>query len=589
MAGPGRQDYFGLKFIRNHQTAYIGSTLWIDGGEVLPVRLANFSNSTIDRSYGPNPYLYSLDLSQNIIVAGNTSNNRLDQLWDSGRLKLVEKPATAGTSSGGTLFNFKWADPRGGRSQFIQFGGRTGDGVDPEDPLYEYNTQGEEFDTFTLRAKADEIIEGGYLNPHHGAAAQSLDGFGYYLGGMDGNGKYLKQLVKLNLRNGEISVEDTGDMPPLVGSQMSWYPIGKKGVLVSIGGEMIDTSGRIRSMPMETIWVYDILSAKWYSQIATPADDAQGLPIDRKFFCAVSPSYTDPADSYEIILHGGHRTISDDFLKLDDVWALTVPTFQWIQYYFGLTGDRTTHGAYNVSCSCPNDRYFMVVSTYGFGEEYANFPFAWYDLVNPGWSHFDANAKGYERPQLVRTTVGRRRAPDSWDDPALEEVFAQAYTLGYVAPTTTSPGGSTVTGTGTSVPTGTGPPISDSNPPTDNASPTRNTAAIAAGASIGSIAFIALVVFAFIFIRRRRRNNLPPVPMLEPGYLDPPLPPPPGGFDRPLSELHSPHVVTPVAELPPDRQFVEIDSAYDPLKPDLRPESPAPVHVVQLPGAPGEK
>ncbi|KAK6496660.1 hypothetical protein TWF481_001650 [Arthrobotrys musiformis] len=583
MAGP--QDYFGLKFIRNHQTAYIGTTLWIDGGEVLPVPLANFSNSTIDQYYGPNPYMYSLDLSETIVTGGNTSNNRLDQLWDSGRLKLIEKPASAGTSAGGTLFNYKWADPRGGRSQFVQFGGQTSDGIDPEDPLYEYNTQGAEFDEFTIRPITEDIIEGGYLNPHNGAAAQSLDGFGYYLGGMDNNGKYLKQLVKLNLSSGEITVEDTGDMPALVGSQMSWYPVGKKGILVSIGGEMVDSSGRIRSIPMEKIWVYDVLSAKWFSQIATPADDVQGLPIERKDFCAVSPYYTAAADSYEIILHGGHRTISNDFYKLDDVWALTVPTFQWVQYYFGLTGDRTTHGGYNVSCSCPNDRYFMVVGTYGFGTEYANYPFAWYDLTNLGWTNFEANLQGYQRPQIVRTAVGRRRQPDTWDDTALADVFAQAYTRSYVAPTTTD--GPTATGTGTSVPTGTGTGSSTPNNSNDDggSAPKKNTAAIAAGASVGSIVLIAAIVFAFFFIRRKRKRNLPPVPVLNPAYDNGPH----GGYGGPLPELQSSHVTTPLAELPPNRQFAELDSAYDPLKPSLVPETPRPVDIMQLPAVPKEK
>ncbi|KAK6340373.1 hypothetical protein TWF730_002133 [Orbilia blumenaviensis] len=585
MAKPEPQEYFGLKFIRNHQTVYIGTTLWIDGGEVLPITLANFSNSTIDRSYAPNPYLYSLDLSESIIVAGNTSNNRIDQLWDDGRLKLIEKPTNAGTSSGGTLFNYKWSDPRGGRSQFVQFGGRTGDGADLEGPLFEYNTQDSEFDEFTVRAKTDDIIEGGYLNPHHGAAAQSLDGFGYYLGGMDATGKYLKQLVKLNLSNGEISVEDTGDMPALVGSQMSWYPVGKKGILVSIGGEMIDASGRIRSIPMETVWVYDILSSKWYSQIATPADDVQGLPLDRKFFCAVSPSYTEAADTYEIILHGGHRTVSDDFLKLDDVWALTLPTFQWVQYYFGLTGDRTSHGAYNVSCSCPNDRYFMVVSTYGFGTEYANYPFAWYDLTNLGWSHFDANAQGYERPQLIRTTVGRRREPDSWDSPALAEVFAQAYTRGFIDPSATSSMDAPATGTGNSVPTITG----DGDPTFNGSGSKKNTAAIAAGASVGGIVFVAAILFALFFIRRKRQRNLPPVPTPGQEYGEAPYPPPPGGFDRPLSELHSSHITTPRAELPSNRQFVELDSAYDPVKPNIETGGTAPVQTIQVTGPQGGK
>ncbi|KAF3934229.1 hypothetical protein ABW20_dc0109220 [Dactylellina cionopaga] len=575
MVGP--KDYFRVKFIRNHQSTIIDNTLWIDGGEVLPLNAANYSNATTERLYGPNPFLFSLDLSKPIVGGGDDPNNNIDVLYASGLLKVVDKPSGGGTSSGGAIFNYLWSDPRGGKSNFVQFGGRTGKGVQPDDPLFTYDTASGDSNNLSLRVLDTKVFDGAYLNPHHGAAAQSPDGVAYYLGGMDGNGKYLKQLVKLDLNSGEISVEETGNLPAVVGSQMTWYPIGKKGILVTIGGEMLDSSGRIRTMPIENIWVYDILSSKWYSQVASPADDTQGLPIDRKYFCAVAPGYTESQPSYEFILHGGHRTSSDDPFKLDDIWALTLPTFQWIQYYYGATGNTDGYGAYNVSCAIPNGKYFMVVSTYGFGQDFSSYPFGWYNLETLGWVDYDPDAKGYVRPQIVASTVGKRKAPDSWDDPALKDVFAQAYTRGYTAPSVTTTAGATATSSPTS---STGVPTNGSSSPSDNnnsgnTSPKKNTAAIAAGAAVGSLAVIALCVLVWFLMRRRKRKQLPDVPFV-PGKDEPPYPS--------AAELQSP--LTSPSELAAPT-YVEIDSHYLPAKPEF--QAPSATNLAQLPSAPDEK
>ncbi|EPS41713.1 hypothetical protein H072_4404 [Dactylellina haptotyla CBS 200.50] len=568
--------YWGLKFIRNHQSTFIDNTLWIDGGEVLPTRYANFSNSTTEQLYGPNPYLFSLDLNQAIYAGGDGKNNNIDDLYASGKLKVYQKPSSAGTSSGGALYNYLWADPRGGTSRFIEFGGRTSLQSDT-DPLYTYDTSSGNFDVLPLTINNGAVLQGGVTNPHHGASAQSPDGVGYFLGGMDSNGRYLKQLVKLDLNSGELSVEDTGDLPAVVGSQMTWYPIGKKGILVSIGGEILDSSGRIRSMPMETIWVYDILSSKWYSQIASPADSQQGVPIDRKFFCAVAPSSTTAQPSYEFILHGGHRTISDDPFKLDDLWALTLPTFQWIQYYYGATGSTDADGGYNVSCAIPNDHYFMVVSTHGFGQQFASEPFAWYNLETLGWGDYDPTAIGYARPQLVETTVGQRKAPDSWDNPDLANVFAQAFTRGYEAPSSTGTSGATGSPTSTNGPTDSSAPSGGNN----GGGSKTNTGAIAAGATVGGVALIAIGVLIWWFLRKRNKKNLPDVPFV-PGRDDYP------GAPRPISELQSP--AGPISELRGhDSHPVEIDTHYIPTKPDLSTRTQSSGDITQLAANPDEK
>ncbi|KAF3907653.1 hypothetical protein AA313_de0206020 [Arthrobotrys entomopaga] len=240
--------YWGLKFIRNLQTTIIDNTLWMDGGEVLPTAVANFSNSTTEALYQTNPYLFSLDLSQAITISGSGQDNDIDTLYANGRLKVLQKPSTASASAGGALYNYLWADrPSGDTTKFVEFGGRTSSSIKPTDPLYTYDVLSGNFDTLPLNVQ-NGSLDGGYLNPHNGASAQSPDGMAYYLGGMDSNGQYLKQLVKLDLTTGDITVESTGAMPPVVGSQLTWYPIGKKGILVSIGGEVLDSRRRIATV-----------------------------------------------------------------------------------------------------------------------------------------------------------------------------------------------------------------------------------------------------------------------------------------------------------------------------------------------------
>ncbi|KAK6539470.1 hypothetical protein TWF694_009693 [Orbilia ellipsospora] len=543
--------YWGLKFIRNLQTTIIDNTLWMDGGEVLPTAVANFSNSTTEALYQPNPYLFSLDLSQAITISGDGQDNDVDTLYSNGRLKVLQKPSSAGTSAGGALFNYLWSDPSGDTTKFVEFGGRTSSGIKPTDPLYTYDALSGNFDSLPLNVQNDSLSSG-YLNPHNGASAQSPDGMAYYLGGMDSNGQYLKQLVKLDLTTGDISVEATGAMPPIVGSQLTWYPIGKKGVLVSIGGESLDSKGRIATMPMSNIWVYDILSATWYSQTATAADKTQGFPLDRKYFCAVAPSFTTAQSSYEFILHGGHRTLSDSVFKLDDIWALTLPTFQWIQYYYGATGLTNGYGGYNVSCAIPNNHYFMVVSTHGFGEDFANYPFAWFDLEGLSWGNYDPTVKGYTPPQIVQSTVSGRKVPDSWDSSALENVFAQAYTSGYQAPVATAT-------SATSSPTSTNTATSSTAPVNNNNSSKSNTAAVAAGASVGAVVFIALCAFVWWFLlRRKNRKQLPDVPY---------VPTNDGCGRKPASELQG---TLNISELPHGQVPVEIDGHYSPQTPEYK-------------------
>lgn len=103
---------------------------------------------------------------------------------------------------------------------------------------------------------------------------------------------------------------------------------------------------------MEEIWIYDILSKKWFTQLATSADPEVGVPIDRKHHCAVAPSYSETQESYEIIVHAGVRPVSTSRFRLDDMWSLTVPSFQWVNYFYGTTGRTDNWGGCEFGTSC---------------------------------------------------------------------------------------------------------------------------------------------------------------------------------------------------------------------------------------------
>lgn len=166
-------------------------------------------------------------------------------------MKVWEKDG-GGYSTGGALFHYKWSneppeDPN--TSRYLQFGGRTQPVVKgTSDAPYIYDAKNKVLIDFKMKAKDLTKDQNGYFDPHHGASAQSLDGMAYYLGGMDQYGTVLKQLVTIDLTEGTTTVEDIGEMPAIMGSQMTWFPINKKGILVSVGGETIGNNGRRASV-----------------------------------------------------------------------------------------------------------------------------------------------------------------------------------------------------------------------------------------------------------------------------------------------------------------------------------------------------
>jgi Kelch motif protein len=106
-----------------------------------------------------------------------------------------------------------------------------------------------------------------------------------------------------------------------------FIPTGISGMLVYFGG-LYDTTfnGSMIGSSMDTIFLFDIEGGQWYTQTATGE-----TPPMRRRFCA---GVTWPQDhsSYNIYIAAGLGVPLND-LGFDDVYILSLPSFQWIKWW----------------------------------------------------------------------------------------------------------------------------------------------------------------------------------------------------------------------------------------------------------------
>ena len=81
---------------------------------------------------------------------------------------------------------------------------------------------------------------------------------------------------------------------------------------------------------MDTIHIYDVESGSWYEQTAVAGNKKDGIPSRRMDFCTGLGTATDYS-SNQIFVYGGTDISEPTPSLLDDIWILTLPTFQWIK------------------------------------------------------------------------------------------------------------------------------------------------------------------------------------------------------------------------------------------------------------------
>ncbi|KAM0542744.1 hypothetical protein ACHAPJ_012677 [Fusarium lateritium] len=326
-----------------------------------------------------------------------------------------------------------------------------------------------------------------------------------------------------------------------------FIPIGDGGMLVYFGGgQDLFGNGTLTPQPLDEIFLCDVANTRWYTQ-KTSGD----TPGNRRRFCG-GATWAKDRSSYNIYVFGGGG-FAPDTTGYDDIYILTIPSFQWIRGpYPGYRNGTGTYPKSMMSCNVIDNAQMLII-----GGSYANATENTYDVptiqgahnMNLGkqneenaiWARYQPNLTTYAVPIDIRTAVGgtgtggaTKTTPVSgFDDPDLAVLMTRTARSGTRTATRS-------TETSTKKP----PPPSDTNKPSSSLSP-GGIAGIAVGCSVAF--FLALTGCGLLVYRRRKyysqsHGMAPPPPrneMTMPGSAAATSPgPSQGGWD--LNQSSSP-------------------------------------------------
>ncbi|KAJ5811013.1 Galactose oxidase/kelch beta-propeller [Penicillium robsamsonii] len=232
-------------------------------------------------------------------------------------------------------------------------------------------------------------------------------------------------------------------IPARSNAELVWVPVSKSGVLVAIGG-VIDPilffrndkanssrtaeSKRISPTFMDTVSVFDVESKTWYLQ-KTKGD----IPPQLTEFCSVLASAED-GSSHNIYIYGGYDGLKYNANPSDDVYILSLPSFEWFKAYSGTNKhSRSGHRCIKVypdqmlavggqhvdSTRCLEGGVIVNfnLNTLKFEDEYDPAKWSKYKVPDLVTKHIGGNSDG-------GATV---TAPSSWTNSSLGTVFGKKY------------------------------------------------------------------------------------------------------------------------------------------------------------------
>ncbi|KAK2604285.1 hypothetical protein N8I77_007228 [Diaporthe amygdali] len=330
-------------------------------------------------------------------------------------------------------------------------------------------------------------------------------GLGFYYGGWLSNNSVpswsgppmaTTGLIKYDMDQGSWTNNTGPDSTRRAEGTMNYIPASDGGLLIYFGGIQDQENGTTTGQPMDEIFIYDILSGRWYKQQTSGT-----TPQMRSRFCS-GVTWADDQSSYNIYLYGG-AGMPPDTSGFDDVYILTIPTFTWIKLYpndGNVTGQYPHH---SLSCNVVNKGQMLVIGgTFPLSDDCDVAP-QWgvHNLVlgqqadpnaNP-WQLHSTNLTTYAVPDEIISVVGgqatggaTRTAPTGgFDNSDLNVLMTKRATIAARTPTR-------------SIPTATG----DSSSSNGTHLSTGAIVGIAVG---GGVVLIALVVGLCMFVRRHRR------------------------------------------------------------------------------------
>ncbi|KAI4257003.1 MAG: hypothetical protein LQ352_001831 [Teloschistes flavicans] len=482
----------------------LGDYIYIDGGEAALGQQPYPANGSM-----PNPTYDPVGLNVTLSLP-------LAESWtpDKVRFNVIIKP-------GMPLWNFQslWHDATD--DSLWAFGGEISllGSLNPDLGIWNFKLNGGGGGTWTQKSNFRGAPWNQNITRPLGGAGRSTNSTGFLLGGYSSarSSPFTGDLAGFVPTPGLLTYSfDNGtwanvtDTPNLSSSGavewpgMELVPFGPNGLMVVIGGETSDLTsytpgGEERSMTEITL--FDPVTLRFYKQTATGDE----VPSQRNRFCTASvgddSKNTDgsPSGSYEIYVYGGYGgNLGAGAEQYDEIWALTLPAFQWIKVDASHNSARIGHTCHIVGKSqllsiggadaAQSDPWSTVDPAFqGLGT---------FDLNNWNWTNgYDANAAPYKRADpLVKLYQSNGQYPKTWDMPELEALILNKA----LAPSTSS----------TSGPSSSNTSVSTSPDHSHHGLSKYEKIGIGVGSSIGGI--IALLLFGAIFyhcIRRKRRST----------------------------------------------------------------------------------
>ncbi|KAH7124849.1 hypothetical protein B0J13DRAFT_646745 [Dactylonectria estremocensis] len=470
-----------------HQSAVVDRRLYIDGG------LVNYKPFTSSSQNLTNTFLAYNDL--------DSVTDGMPPLYAN-----ISKNDTIPSVNGGIL----WEDSVNKR--LYLYGGEYYDTSPAAFNLYSYDILYDEWVSFGPPTGA------GTINAVSYGAGVSIPSRGeaYYYGGWLSNAsvpdwtgppRATNRLIKYTMdSNSWSNLTGPDDVRRAEGS-MVFIPIGDAGMLVYFGGSKdLYGNGTLTPQPLDEIFLFDVANGKWYTQ-----QTSGRTPEIRRRFCG-GATWAQDQSSYNIYIYGG-AGFPPETTGYDDIYILTIPSFQWIRGPYP-PGSNVT-GAFPksmMSCNVIDNAQMLVIGgTYSNDTTYMcdadsvwgthNMDLGEENPDNAIWALYKPNLTTYAVPTDILTAVGGRNSGGAvktkpisgFDAPDLSVLMTRT-----ALPATRKPTRQvsfTTTTKSTSTPT--------SKP--DDDSPSLSTGAIAGIAVGGSIALILALLGCCFFIRRRRK------------------------------------------------------------------------------------
>ncbi|KAL4985617.1 hypothetical protein BDW68DRAFT_164778 [Aspergillus falconensis] len=497
------------------RAAIIRDTIYLDGGYLVYQRGFSTGGVQVDSNNNANGLLYTLDLSSSF----NTETDNLTELFDT--------TAKAGGVAGNIAPTYQDGVMFANDNMFYLYGGLLDNTDDIDDPAadtvlayqaHQYGPHRTEWEPRFVISNLDDGVTR-YITSGAGVNAPS-ENMGWYISGMRAPGwgpiwdnetatNVSQRMITVDMSDmekpvfGNVSLPD--DVPGRANAEAVWLPVAESGVIVLIGGvtepetiyaaglsdEQIEESERESPALMRTVSVYDVAGNRWYNQNTTG-----DIPPQLTQFCSVYASAPD-GSSHNIYIYGGYDGLSPRNDSLDDVYVLSVPSFEWIQLY---SGNSTANGRKEHKCVKPYpDKMLVLGGTHTGGSTCIPDLIRVFNL-NTGRFQDAYNPRDwdeYKVPDLVSGRIGgdadggaTKTAPDSWTTTALADVFEASYTrtIATYYPYNSTNGNTTTT----TISSGGGGGFPGW-----------------AGAVIGVVLGVLLVagLFAFWFLRRRKRKG----------------------------------------------------------------------------------